>query len=56
MSFFRTVTIAAKDATRSPDLLTRLRRDEIDGVLVRKSTIARPVWRHAPTSRTIAMA
>jgi len=36
MSFFRTVTIAAKDATRSPDLLTQLRRDEIDGILVKE--------------------
>src|ERR1700681_3190232 len=35
MTFFRTETVAAQDAARSPDLLTRLRRREIDGVLVK---------------------
>jgi hypothetical protein len=35
MTFFRTVTLAAHDSGRSPDLLTRLRRREIDGVLVK---------------------
>jgi hypothetical protein len=35
MSFFRTVTLAAQEAGRSGDLLTRLRRREIDGVIVK---------------------
>jgi hypothetical protein len=35
MTFFRTVTIAAADCGRSPDLLTRLRRRELDGVLLK---------------------
>lgn len=35
MTFFRTVTVAAEDAGRSPDLLTRLRRRELDGVIVK---------------------
>jgi hypothetical protein len=34
MTFFRSVTLAAADAGRSPDLLTRLRRRELDGVLL----------------------
>lgn len=34
MTFFRTVTVAAEESKRSPDLLTRLRRREIDGVIV----------------------
>jgi hypothetical protein len=35
MTFFRTVTVAAAEAGRSPDLLTRLRAREIDGVVVK---------------------
>jgi hypothetical protein len=35
MTFFRTVTLAAEDAARSPELLTRMRRREIDAVLVK---------------------
>jgi hypothetical protein len=35
MTFFRTVTVAAAEAGRSPDLLTRLRAREIDGVIVK---------------------
>ncbi len=34
MTFFRTATVAAEDAGRSPDLLTRLRCRELDAVLV----------------------
>jgi carrier-protein-independent halogenase WelO5-like protein len=34
MSFFKTVTVAAADAARSPDLLTRLRNREIDGIII----------------------
>jgi hypothetical protein len=35
MTFFRTVTLAPEDAARSPDLLTRMRRREIDAVLIK---------------------
>jgi hypothetical protein len=35
MTFFRTVTVAAAETGRSPDLLTRLRAREIDGVIVK---------------------
>jgi len=35
MSFFRTVTVAAQDAERSPDLLTRLRHGDIEGIIVK---------------------
>jgi hypothetical protein len=35
MTFLRTVTLAAEDTGRSPDLLTRLRRREIDAVLIK---------------------
>jgi len=35
MEFFHTATIDAKDAARSPDLLTRLRRQEIDGIVIK---------------------
>jgi len=35
MGFFQTVTVDAKDAAGSPDLLTRLRRREIDGVVIK---------------------
>ena len=34
MSFFRTVTVAMGESGRSPDLLTRLRVREIDGVII----------------------
>jgi hypothetical protein len=34
MTFFRTATVAAEDASRHSDLLTRLRARELDGVLV----------------------
>jgi hypothetical protein len=36
MSFFRTVTIAAAAAGQSPQLLTRLRRGEIEGIIVKE--------------------
>jgi hypothetical protein len=36
MTFFRTVTIAAEDCGRSPDLLTRLRHRDLDGVIVKE--------------------
>ena len=35
MAFFPTVTVAAADAAQSPQLLTRLRRREIDGLVVK---------------------
>ena len=36
MSFFRTVTVAAAEAGRSPHILTRLRAREIDGIIVKE--------------------
>jgi hypothetical protein len=35
MTFVRTVTITAEESERSPDRLTRLRRRDIDGVIVK---------------------
>ena len=35
MTFFRTVTVAMEESGRSPDLLTRLRGREIDGVIIK---------------------
>jgi hypothetical protein len=35
MAFFPTVTAAAADAAPSPQLLTQLRRREIDGIVVK---------------------
>jgi hypothetical protein len=42
MTFFRTVTVAAAEAGRSPDLLTRLRAREIDGVAVVDRSASEP--------------
>jgi hypothetical protein len=36
MSFFRTVTISATEAADTPQLLTQVRRGEIEGVLIKK--------------------
>jgi hypothetical protein len=35
MTFFRSVTIAAEETGAAPDLLTRLRRGDIDGVMIK---------------------
>ena len=35
MSFFRTVTVAAEDAGQSPHLLTRLRGQDVDAIIVK---------------------
>jgi hypothetical protein len=32
MAFFETITVAAADAARSPDLLMRLRHRQINGI------------------------
>ena len=36
MSFFRTVTVTAAEAGRSPDMLTRMRAQDIDGIIVKQ--------------------
>ena len=35
MAFFRSITIEAADAARHPDAIRRMRREEVDGIILR---------------------